>query len=151
MASFDERIDHLSEQVGHGTLSMKLEVDQVYAHYQEVGADFRHPEGGQAFYLRDTLYVDNDKHLESLAARAVTPEGSELKSAAIGVSEDLSQGVFKRAPLEFGDLKASGHPTVTDDGAVIYDRPPNVHRLSEEELRIKHGVRRLFPFDRRPA
>lgn len=84
-----------------------------------------------------------------LAARAITPEGSELREAAISAAEDLSDDVFELAPLEFGDLKASGHPSVTDDGAVVYDRAPNVGRLSEEELRIKGHLRGMFRFERR--
>lgn len=147
-STFFERIDHLSEQVGHGSIEAKVEVDQVYAHYQEVHPEFRHPQGGQAFYLRDGLYENMDRYMGTAAERLVTPEGSEIKTAMKDVSEHLSREVFERAPREWGDLRASGHPTVTDNGEVIYDRPPNVGRLSEEELRAKHRAGELFPFDR---
>lgn len=82
--------------------------------------------------------------MESLAARAIVPSGSELKSAAIDASEDMADEYGVRAPVEVSDLRGSGHPTVTDDGAKIHDRPPHVHRLSKEELKAKHEVLGLF-------
>jgi hypothetical protein len=51
--------------------------------------------------------------------------------------EDLAEdgGVATKAPVLYSNLRASGHPIVTDDGVVIYDRPPRQHRLTEEELK----------------
>lgn len=58
-------------------------------------------------------------------------------------------GVARVAPIELGDLRASGHPTVESDGHVIYDRPPRQHRLTEDELKVKGEARealgRLLP------
>lgn len=54
------------------------------------------------------------------------------------VAEDLAREVSVKAPVEWGDLRGSGHPTVDDNGETVYDRAPAVHRLSEEELRAKH-------------
>ena len=53
--------------------------------------------------------------------------------------ENLAEegGVAKLAPVELGDLKSSGHPTVESDGHVVYDRPPRQHRLTEQELKAK--------------
>lgn len=77
---------------------------------------------------------------------------------ATDIAEGMSQAVFDHAPFEFGDLRGSGHPFVVDGGHVrtgedgktditggdrVYDRPPAVHRLSEEELRAKGDLRRL--------
>lgn len=126
---------------------MKVEVDQVYAHYQEVG-DFHHPEGGEQYALRGSLYEKNAEHMERLAS-AVTIEEETMREAAIDVAESISSTYYEKAPLEFGDLKGSGHPSVEDDGAIVYDRPPHVHRLSKEELRDKHELRWLFPVQRR--
>jgi hypothetical protein len=43
--------------------------------------------------------------------------------------------VATHAPVLYSNLRASGHPIVTDDGTVIYGRPPRQHRLTEEELK----------------
>jgi len=153
---FFDRIDELADAVGRGSLTGKVKVDQVYAHYihegvnRHTGAPLVMHEGGQAHFLRDPLFEGSDKRMESLAARAITPEGSELREAMIDGMEDLSDDVFDLAPREFGDLRASGHPTVTDDGAVVYDRPPHVPRLNDDDLRAKHEVRSLFNFRRQP-
>lgn len=140
-STFFDRIDMLDEQVGHGNLSAEVEVDQVYAHYQEVGEDLEHPRGGEAYALRNSLYVPIDRHLRRLAERAITPDGSEIREGMQDVSEAISDEYHSRAPREFDVLRNSAHPSVTDDGAVIYDRPPHVHRLSEEELRDEHRRR----------
>lgn len=144
MSSFGDRLDELAHAVGHGKLSITCEVDQVYAKYQHENAQFKHPDGGKAFYLRDPLFEGIDSHMAKLAEGAIDASGSRLKEAAIEVSEDLATGVYEQAPLEFGDLKASAHPKVSDDDGVIYDRPPLVKRQSEEDLRIKGHLRNLF-------
>ncbi len=59
----------------------------------------------------------------------------------ISAAEHLSGEVARLAPVEFGDLRGSGHPVVTDDGETIYDRPPLVGRLSKEELKAKDKAR----------
>jgi hypothetical protein len=137
-SSFFDRIDELSDQVGHGHLVAKVEVDQVYAHYQEVGEELRHPRGGRAYALRDALYERNDEHMAALAERAITPDGSDLARGMEHVAEAVGDGYHEFAPVEIGVLRASDHPTVTDDGAVVYDRPPAVARLTEDELRLRH-------------
>lgn len=141
--TFGDRTRKLAEQVGHGKLVGSVEVDQVYAKYQHEHPEFKHPEGGQAFYLRDPLFNDITGTMEKLAQKAITEQGSDIKDGMKDFTERLSSEVYDKAPLEFGDLKASGHPKVLDDGAVHYDRPPLVGRLSEEDLRAKGDLRRL--------
>lgn len=136
--SFFERIDRLAEQVGHGTLRGRVVVDQVYAHYQHEGTEFAHPRGGQAHFLRDPLFEGSDKRMEHLASKLLTPDGSEIREGMIDAAETLSDDVERFAPVEHGNLRNSGHPIVYDDGAVIHDRPPHVHRLSEAELKSEH-------------
>jgi hypothetical protein len=51
--------------------------------------------------------------------------------------EHLSDQVEITAPREWGDLKSSGHPKVEQGGRTIYDRPPKVARLTEQELKAK--------------
>lgn len=159
-SSFFERIDHLSSEVGHGLLKGTVSVNQVYSAPQErgfwetgpnAGVVIRnHPGGGGIEFLRNSLYEPIDAHMGKLAEHAITEEGSEIRKGMEDVVEDISRGVFERAPIEFGDLKASGHPTVTDEGEVVYDRPPNVGRLSRDDLRAKADVKRLFPNMRQP-
>lgn len=137
---FDERMAELSDDVGHGTLTGVVEVDQVYARYQHEGLDLRHPEGGQAKYLEAPLYADHRDMLQKLANAVLT---RPLGDAMAENTEHLSNRVYELAPLEFGDLKASGHPKVLDQGSVVYDRPPNIHRLTPIELRAKAELRAL--------
>lgn len=122
----------------------RVEVNQVYAHYQEVHPEFHHPDGGQAFYLRDSLFIYMADYYRRLAERAIDRDGSHLRDAMIENVESISTEVYKRAPWEFGDLRASGHPSVEEDGSVVYDRPALCRRLSEEELAIKGHLRYLL-------
>ena len=138
-----EKLGKLIADVGEGTLESSCVVDQVYAKYQELREDLNHPEGGQAHYLRDSLFHELSPIMGMYGRALLTPMGSEIRHAAGDVAEHISQGVYERAPFEFGDLKGSGHPSATDDGATIYDRAPNVHRLGHEELRAKGDLRRL--------
>mgnify|MGYP003624032472 CR=1 FL=1 len=106
-------------------------VDQVYAHYQHEHPEFHHPDGGQAFYLSEPLALKAHEYFGRLGREAVH---GRLKEAMIENVEDLSKEVYNRAPWEFGDLRASGHPIVEEDGHVVYDRPPMCRRLTEDEL-----------------
>ncbi len=77
---------------------------------------------------------NHDDYLGRIAAGILDDGG---KRAMIEVTEDLAEdgGVATRAPILYDNLRASGHPVVTDGGAVIYDREPRQHRLTEEELK----------------
>lgn len=136
---FTTRLDEVAERVGKGSLTGMVEVDQIYAQWQHEGLDFRHPRGGQALYLQQPLMDHHADYLQRIADGVLDDGG---KDAMREVVEDLAEdgGVATHAPLEFGDLRDSGHPTVTDDGAVIYDRPPRQHRLSDEELKAKYRL-----------
>lgn len=133
------RLRELSEAVGHGDLEVHGVVDQVYAHYQEAGEDLNHPRGGQAHALGETVLGGQGEWMEQLAARAITPDGSHLREAAVDVIGAWSARYGKLAPVEFDDLRGSMHEYVTDDGAVVHDKAPRVARLSEDELRRKHN------------
>lgn len=137
---FDTRMAQLAERVGEGTLRGAVEVDQIYARYQHEGLDLRHPEGGQAKYLEQPLYGQHRDYVQRLADHVL--DGG-LVEAMIDNMESLSLEVYDKAPFEFGDLKASGHPTVLDGDRPAYDRPPNVHRLTKPELRAKAQLRAL--------
>lgn len=137
-----ELIEKTPERVtGH------VKVDQVYAHYQHAHPEFHHPDGGGAFYLQQPLYIRADKYLMRCAKAA--PHGT-IKDAMVKNMEKLSGEVYDRAPWEFGDLRASGNPSVDVDGREVYNRPPMVHRLSEDDLKIKSHLRYLFDPHRYP-
>lgn len=139
--TFTVRVDELIEQA-EGRWSARCEVDQVYAHYQEAHPEFQHPDGGQAFYLRDSIYLE--PHMETLAVGLIDQYGVGVQAGLQRVAENIARGVYLRAPWEFMDLRRSGHPYVTRHGGKVWERPPDVGRLSEEELRLKHKVSYLF-------
>jgi hypothetical protein len=144
VSEFSDNIDRLVKATPR-KITGAVKVDQVYAHYQHEHPEFHHPDGGEAFYLKTPLYAKADKYLERLAEGAIQSDGtSGLKDAMIENMEDLSREVYDRAPWEFGDLRASGHPTVAEGEEVVYDRPPMVHRLDKDELAIKSHLRYLF-------
>lgn len=115
-------------------LRVQVEVNQVYAHYQEVRDDLHHPRGGRAHYLQSSLFEKFSKYLDDYAHSVLTDGGQpSLKRSA----EHLSDQVELHAPREWGDLRTSGHPQVKQGERIIYDRPPKTHRLTEAELKIK--------------
>jgi hypothetical protein len=135
--TFDERITALMEQVGTGDLTGTVEVNQRYSHWQHEGLDFKHPRGGQALFLSTPLMERFPLYLETIARTVLEDGGKDAMSSSM---ENLSEAVAVLAPVEFANLRASGHPTVTDNGAVVYDRAPLQHRLTEEELRAERGL-----------
>lgn len=143
-ARFIESIDRLLRQTPKEYVKGTVEVNQIYAHYQHAHPEFHHPDGGQAFYLRDPLFGKMGQYLERVAAEMLSHSGVNFERPMIENMEDLSQEVYERAPFEFGDLKGSGHPKVEVDGETRYDRPPLVPRLDHSELSIKSHLRYLF-------
>jgi hypothetical protein len=139
--TFLARIDELARQVGHESLSIRWTTDQVYAKYQELREDLKHPRGGRAHYARSALFEHVEERMERLAARAVTPDGSDLVGAGISVGIENMHQQATYTPREFVNLARSIEVEVTDDGEQVYHRPPDVHRLSEAELRAQkhHG------------
>lgn len=149
--SFVDNLKKLSDQTPE-RVTGHVVVDQVYAHYQHEHPEFHHPDGGEAFYLKTPLYVKHEEYMQRLSKASVN---GTVTRAMIENMEDLSLEVYNRAPWEFGDLRASGHPIVEEDGQIVYDRAPHVHRLSTEELAIKSHLRYLFDphryaYDERP-
>lgn len=132
--TFELRMQMLIDESGPGDLTGHVVVDQVYAHYQHEGLNLHHPRGGEALYLQRPLYDDRFVMLEQIA-RSVIPDGG--KQGVEQAMEHLSDQVEITAPVEWGDLRRSGHPFVDEDGVIIYDRPPKARRLTEEELKAK--------------
>lgn len=138
--AFEAKLDELAGMVGDGTLRGAVEVDQVYAQYQHEGLDLRHPRGGQAKYLEQPLYAHHRDYVQALADNVL--RGS-LVAAMEDNMEDLAGEVYDLAPREFHDLRASGHPTVSSGGTIVYDRPPMVARLTVAQLKAKDQLRAL--------
>lgn len=141
MGTFVKRMKQLASTVPDEHFEGQVIVDQIYAHYQHANPEFKHPEDGKAFYLRDPLYSHADSYMKRIADELFDDGVIE---AMIKNMENLSLEVYMQAPLEFGDLKASGHPMVWADGSIVYDRPPRVHRLTEAELEAKGELRQLY-------
>lgn len=135
-----ERTEQLLLEVGDGDLEGRVVVDQPYAQDQHETLSYKHVEGGKARYLGDPLFASSPRMMERLAANVL--HGSLTRAMAENM-EDLVGDVFQEAPFEFGDLKASGHPIVKNNGVQVYDRPPLMHRLSEADLEARQELRRL--------
>lgn len=139
MGSFGAGTRELGELVGDGELTMKVEVDQIYALAIEsgywrsgplAGVTNRPRHGGKTHFLRDGLHENAERYMRKLA-RAFP----ELEPAMVENAEDLARQVFDNAPRDKQVLRNSAHPTVTSGHVLVYDRPPAVHRLTEAELR----------------
>ena len=138
--TFGERLDELSELVGHGNLEGHLVIDQVYAAYQHEELTLRHPRGGQAKYLEEPFHRKHEEYLRSIAEHVLVDGPTQ---PMVDAMEDLSDQVEEHAPREFQNLRESGHPIVTSDGQMVYDRAPKQRRLTEQELKEqrRHGQR----------
>lgn len=145
--SFASNVGTLAAQAA-GPWRGKVEVNQVYAHNQHEHPEYNHPDGGEAFYLRNPLFNDIPIMFKMVAAKVLTEDGCDLDDGLMDAMEHLSLQVYARAPWEFADLRASGHPQVWRMGKRIKNRPPNCHRLSPEELRTKKQLSRLLWPDR---
>jgi hypothetical protein len=151
MGTFAARTRELQDRIGHGKLEMKVTVDQVYAAAQETGTwvtgpnagkvIHHHPHGGKTHFLGGSLMEQHPRYLETLARQTLEVDG--LHRAAHENVESLAREVFDNAPREFEDLRNSAHPTVTDNGVIVYDRPPVRERLSKEALKEKNRRRRV--------
>lgn len=143
-STYRERLEELRRMTGcnEGDLEGTVTVDQVYAHYQHEHLEFHHPRGGEALYLQRPLMESFRLYLTDYARTVLKDGGHPAMARSM---EHLSDMVEIRAPVEFADLRRSGHPQVTLGGRVVYDRQPKVHRLTEEELRMKNRLRQLPP------
>lgn len=139
-STFFDRMDELAERVGHGRLVGKVEVDQVYAKYQHERADLEHPRGGKWHYLTDPLLSGAEASMRTVAKHTLEPDGPQQGMRE--VVDGLVSDVHTEAPREFNDLRRSGHALVVSNGEIVYDRPPEVERLDEAQLRAKNELRR---------
>lgn len=148
VSEFLRGLDRVDAAVGRGTLTLSITVDQRYAKKQHQDPTLRHPEGGKAFYLRDPLFELAPQMVEEMADRAITRDGSDLRGAAVDMVQVWAHAVRLESPHWWGDLANSGHPVVTDDDTVVYERQPKARRLTDEEIRLKNRWR-IHPSRRR--
>lgn len=134
--TFSARLAELRHRTGcdQGWLRGSVTVDQVYAHYQHERLDLRHPRGGHARYLAVPLETRFRTYLKNISGGYLDDGGRE---AMIRSMEDLSLQVMWHAPVEYSDMRRSGHPQVHLGARQVYDRDPDQHRLSPAELKAK--------------
>lgn len=134
---FGARIDELKALVGEGNLVGQVNVDQVYSHYIHERLDLNHPRGGQAKFLETALYSNASEYMNGIADKVL--EGG-ARDGMVDAVEKLGKHSGELTPKLLTLLAHSDHPKVTDNGAVIYDRSPEVPRLSDAELEELHDV-----------
>lgn len=140
MGTFGARMNELANQVGRGKITAKVTVDQIYARRQHQTADYAHPGGGEAFFLRNALM---STYSEALQRVAMTLFNGNIQREFIDYAERLDSARQDRTPIELGNLRGSGRAEVLVGGAYIYRRPARVGRLSRRELNArKRGHRR---------
>jgi hypothetical protein len=90
-----------------------------------------HPRGGGPKFLEQPLYARFRGYLADYARTVLDDGGVAAMRRSV---EDLSGQVTVYAPILFNHLRRSGHPSVTRDGLTVYDREPEVRRLTAAQL-----------------
>lgn len=124
--TFERRLDILSANVGYGDLEGEVRVDRVYAAVQHNNREYRHPRGGGPDFLGGPLRDNISRHAGHLADGLLD---GKLNDHMAENMEELCEAVEREAPVDQNNLRRSAAPTVTDDGRVVYNRPPGVPRL----------------------
>ncbi len=83
------------------------------------------------------MHDNADEYYRGIADKILEGGG---KDGMIDAVEKLDKHSAELTPKELTLLARSGHPTVTDDGTQVYDRAPDVPRLSEAELEDLHDA-----------
>ena len=133
-----QRLTILERMDGSGVLAGEYRVDQRYAAYQHNTEGLRHPRGGGPRFVTIPLEARHREWYRGLAAGLL--DGS-LAPRMAQAMDDLDGQVRLMAPLDENDLRRSGAYTVTDDGAAVIQRGPDVPRLTDAELRAKAARR----------
>lgn len=133
--TFDGRMAELAQRVGSGRLSGSVERDQAYAQFQHEDMSLVH-ENGQAKYQETALLAGHEGYLRTLAGAVLD---GDLEQTMAEVMERLDGDSAALTPKDTTILARSGHPRVRSGGQVVFERAPEVPRLSEEELRYVHG------------
>jgi len=161
--TFFERMDFLRTLVPDEGIEAYVEVNQVYARYQDGWGDPDMPAGSvitptQMSHSQPSVTNPKGKlgpdfthpmggeagYLsQTLTRRAqeytdmwcqAVDNEQKFSEVTVTMVEDLAQAVFELAPIEFWVLRMSAHPVVKVDDSIEYDRPPLMGRLSQAEL-----------------
>jgi hypothetical protein len=126
-------VPQLKRLVGDGLLRSVVTVDQVYALDQHETLTYRHDGNRGPKYLTRALMENYVSYLSEIADGILRDGGRHaiIQSAVYMATREL----WSRTPIEYENLKDSGWAQVFDDGTLIFERPADQHRLSEEELR----------------
>jgi hypothetical protein len=137
MVDFVEVADALIVKIGEGPIVGNVAFNQVYAHRQHVELGWKHPHGGQAYYLSTPLYANAERFIQRLADNVL--EGS-LDLAMIANVTELADQAAALAPVQplLRVLRGSAHPWVTKEERVIFDRPPIYPRMPDIVLDEMH-------------
>ena len=95
-------------------------------------------EAAEPKFLERPLFDHYREYLEDYASTVLADGG---RGAFKRSMDHLSDQVAVHAPVEFTHLRRSGHPIVTLGTTVIHDREPEVHRLTDAELRAIDRLR----------
>lgn len=136
--TFVPNVERIITKVGGGILTAKVEFNQVYAHRQHYELGWKHPRGGEALYLANALFGGVGEYL-GLIAGSVDAD-LDPTPGMIEVAEALARKSASNAPIMWGNLRMSNHPSVTHNGMLIYDRLPIMPRLTDEELDELHEL-----------
>lgn len=140
MGDFIQRIDELLERVGNGRLRGTVQVDQIYAKYQHEREDLHHSVGN-AHYLSRPLNEHHAQYFQEMADKVLDSGG--IVSGMVSSCESLANSTTSQTPVEQFNLARSNSVTVRDQGSVVYHRPAQQRRLSDEELKaLRRGRRR---------
>lgn len=128
--TFDARIRQLADSVGDGHLVGSLERNQVYAKVQHEDLSLRHLVG-QAKYQEAPLLARHRDYLQAVADAVLD---GDMVAAMARQLERFDTDSAKLTPKDLTILARSGRPQVRSGQEIVYDRPPDVPRLSPAEL-----------------
>lgn len=139
--TFDARSYQIGNQVGPGSLTGQIRVDQVYAARQHNELTWKHPRGGRARYLSAPYGQAVHEYLLHLARSIL---GGQGVAAMRRNMTNLARKVGTNAPILYNNLRRSASVTVTSGGAPVYHQPARVKRLTRQQLRQqrRRGARR---------
>lgn len=134
-----QRLAVLERNVGDGDLAGQYAIDQRYAAYQHNTEGLNHPRGGGPRYVSIPLEARHQEWYRGIARGLLDGAAPARMAEAM---DDLDSQVRVLAPVDENDLRQSGQYTVTDGGAPIIQRAPDVGRLTDAQLREKSRRRR---------
>jgi hypothetical protein len=132
--TFQRRTRDLIRKVGDGDITSNIRIDQVYAQVQHDAVEFKHPRGGQAFFLSMPLLKNHPKYLQVLAEGMFRHRTMDLM---VDVVLQYHNDVLPKIPLFEGTLRNSMELTVDDAGTQVFKDGPVAKRLTKKARKAK--------------